>query len=210
MDFDLVPALLGFALVMSISPGPGNFLLLASGANFGFRRSLPLALGISFGFLTLVLAVGLGLGEIMDRLPLLAAAMKFASAAYVLWLAWKICRSRAIGSADGDIARPVSFLEAAALQYLNPKAWAVAAVVTVSYAGPANHLASLLATIALFAIVNLPAISLWAACGTALRRALGTGRRIAVFNGAMAALLVASMLPVLLDIDWRGAAAVLR
>ena len=90
-------------------------------------------------------------------------------------------------------------MQAALFQLVNPKAWAVALIVTVSYTNPADYLLSLGLMIALFALVNIPSISLWAISGAALRRILGQGRRIAVFNIAMAILLVASMLPVLLD-----------
>lgn len=198
MSPDTLIALLGFAFVMSVSPGPSNFLLLASGANFGLLRSLPLVLGISGGFLTMVLLVGLGLGEVLQSAPALDLALRIACAAYVLWLAWKIARTRTLGAADRSLARPVSFVQAALLQLVNPKAWAVALIVTVSYTSPDAYLASLLTMIAVFAAVNLPSIGVWAVCGAALRRVLGEGRRIAVFNVAMALLLVASMVPVLL------------
>lgn len=200
MTLDMALAILGFAFVMSISPGPSNFLLLASGLNFGFLRSLPLVLGISFGFLSMVLLVGLGFGQLMDRVPFLQAVLRAICGAYVLWLAWKIARSRSFGPAEGArVAEPISFAQAALFQLVNPKAWAVALIVTVSYTDPANYTASLVLMVALFALVNIPAISTWAASGAALRRLLGEGRRIAIFNAAMAALLVASMVPVLVS-----------
>lgn len=192
-------ALIGFAFVMSISPGPGNFLLLASGANFGFRRTVPTVLGISLGFLTMVFLVGIGLGEVLDRFPVVTIILKLACAAYVLWLAIRIGRSRALGPADPDrIEKPVSFVQAALFQLVNPKAWAVALILTVTYTSPTDYLASLAAMIAVFAVVNIPAISVWAISGTALRGVLAKGNRIARFNIAMAVLLVASMVPVLL------------
>lgn len=198
MTAETALALIGFAFVMSVSPGPGNFLLLASGATFGFVRSLPLVLGISAGFLSMVLAVGLGLGALLARLPELDLALRIACGLYVLWLALRIARSRALGS-GGDVAsRPIGFVQAALFQLVNPKAWAVALVVTVSYTDPARFTASLLATIALFALVNIPSISLWALSGASLRRVLAQGRRIAAFNTVMAVLLVASMAPALL------------
>lgn len=192
-------ALMGFAFVMSISPGPANFLLLASGANFGMARSLPLVLGISLGFLTMVLCVGLGLGGLLRTWPVVYTILKLACAAYVLWLALKIARSRSLGAADaGAVGSPVSFIQAALFQLLNPKAWTVALIVTVSYTDPDDYLRSLLAMIVLFALVNLPSISIWAICGNLLRSTLEKGRRLVVFNLLMAVLLVGSMIPVLL------------
>lgn len=192
-------ALMGFAFVMSASPGPANFLLLASGANFGFVRTLPLILGVSSGFMTMVFCVGIGLGHILTATPQIYTVLKFACAAYVVWLAWKIARSRGIGSDQGDaVEHPITFLQAALFQLVNPKAWAVALIVTVTYTDPENYLPSLGAMIAVFALVNLPSISIWALSGVALRRFLAQGRRIVVFNAAMAMLLVASMVWILL------------
>lgn len=201
MTVDMAIGLIGFAFVMSISPGPGNFLLLASGANFGFARSVPLICGISAGFLSMVLAVGLGLGAVLERYLALTLALRLVCGAYVLWLAFKIARSRSLGSGDPErIAAPIGFFQAAAFQLVNPKAWAVALIVTVSYTLPERFLTSLVTMIALFAVVNLPAISVWALFGSGLRQALSKGRRIIVFNIAMALLLVGSMLPVLLSV----------
>ncbi|MEP3245275.1 MAG: LysE family translocator [Sneathiella sp.] len=200
MSVETILALIGFAFVMSISPGPGNFLLLTSGVNFGYRRSLPLVLGINIGFLSMVFFVGLGLGKILQEVPLLYTILKFASAAYILWLAWKISTSRSLSQTDNEqMGKPLSFLQAAFLQLLNPKAWAVALILSVSYTNPEQYLFSLLLMIGIFALINLPTISVWALSGVALRHLLGNGKRIAVFNIAMALLLVASMLPVLLQ-----------
>lgn len=199
MTWDMALALMGFAFVMSISPGPGNFLLLASGANFGFARSLPLMLGISGGFLAMVFAIGIGLGEIFERYPQIYDVMRIVGAVYVAWMAWSLMRARGLGADGGrEIAKPIGFIQAALLQLVNPKAWAVALIVTVTYTVPQDFLTSLLLLIALFAVVNLPALSVWVLSGAALRDVLAKGNRIAVFNIAMAVLLVASMVPVLL------------
>lgn len=191
-------ALAGFAFVMSISPGPANFLLLTSGVNFGFWRTLRLILGISTGFLSMVLAIGLGLGQILHDHPTIYLGLRFVCMAYVIWLAIKIARVRSLGNAGRvDMVAPVGFFQAAALQLVNPKAWSVALIVTVSYTTPANYLHSLIVMIAVFALVNVPSISSWALFGTVLRRFLDNDRKVHLFNIAMAVLLVGSMLPVL-------------
>lgn len=198
MTFDSLLALIGFAFVMSISPGPSNFLLLASGANFGFLRSLPLVLGISLGFLSMVLVVGLGVGQILQRHAALHTGLKVVCAVYVLWLAWKIARSGAVAEdAGGAAAKPISFPQAALFQVVNPKAWAVALIVTVSYTQPDRYLTSLLLMIPVFAAVNLPSISVWAISGVALRRLLNDRRKVSIFNTVMALLLAGSMVSVL-------------
>lgn len=199
MSFESVLALIGFAFVMSISPGPGNFLLLASGANFGFTRSLPLVFGISAGFLFMVLGVGLGLGQVLAAFPMIYLGLRVLCTAYVLWLALKIARSRSLGSGEAQqMAAPISFVQASLFQLLNPKAWAVALIVIVTYTSPEEYITSLIVLIVLFAVVNIPSISVWALSGSALRTMLGQGNRIAIFNIAMALLLIASMVPVLL------------
>lgn len=198
MTLSTMAALAGFAFVMSISPGPGNFLLLASGVNFGFRRSVPLILGISLGFLTMVFFVGLGVGQVLQNNPALSTGLKFVCAAYILWLASKIARAGNMTVADETAAKPISFPQAAVLQLVNPKAWAVALVVTVSYTEPANYFASLILLIAIFAVVNLPALSVWAVCGVMLSRLIRDDRKVRAFNIAMAVLLAGSIVVVLL------------
>jgi threonine/homoserine/homoserine lactone efflux protein len=199
LPIDTALALMGFAFVMSVSPGPGNFLLLTSGVNFGFGRSLPLILGISLGFLSMVVMVGLGLGQVLKAHPVFGHAIRLACGLYVLWLASKIARSRSLGSGgEQQMGQPFSFVQAAMLQLVNPKAWTVAIIVTASYVDPARPATSLAALVVVFALVNIPSISLWAISGKALRIFLGQGNRIAVFNIAMAVLLVGSMAPVIL------------
>lgn len=200
MTLDSSLALIGFAFVMSLSPGPGNFLLLASGVNFGFVRSLPLVCGISFGFLSMVFCIGIGFGEILQRAPVVMAVLRLICAAYVFYLAWNIAHIRSLATSDDkDMAKPIGFVQAALFQLVNPKAWAVAIVLTVSYTDQQDYLVSLLGLIALFAIVNLPTISVWAGSGVALRRFLSTEGRLRLFNVVMALLLVATMIPVLAD-----------
>ncbi len=199
MTYDNLTALIGFAFVMSVSPGPSNFLLLTSGANFGIRRTVPLILGISSGFLSMVFVVGLGFGQILQAHEFIYLGLKIVCVAYVLWLAWKIANITSMASGNGDTgSTPIGFAQAAAFQLVNPKAWAVALIVTVSYTSREEYFTSLVTMIGVFAMVNLPSISTWAVFGTALRRLLATDRRVRTFNIAMAMVLVASMVPVIL------------
>lgn len=194
-------ALMGFAFVTSVTPGPSNLILLAAGANFGFWRCLPLVLGLSFSFLTMLLLVGFGLGQVLRAQETLYTILKALSLLYILWLAWNIARS-APGEAEGGDApsRPLSFLQMALLQWINPKAWAVALTVTAAYTNQASYVASLLFMVLLFALVNLPSVSVWALFGSYLRRILRDPPKVRVFNLVMAILLVASMSPVALDL----------
>ena len=198
---DVMLALIGFSFVTSITPGPSNLILLSSGVTFGFRRSLPLAFGVSFGFLSMLLLVGLGVGQLLQANPTVYGLLRLACLGYVLWLAWKIATSRPPSGESGQASgSPVSFLQAALLQWVNPKAWAVALIATVTYTATRDYALSLLLMILLFALVNLPSISTWALFGVALRRILRDPARVRAFNLAMALLLVASMAPLFIEL----------
>ncbi len=197
MDHDLFLALLVFAFVTSVTPGPNNMMLLASGANFGFARTVPHILGISIGHMVMTLIVGLGLAGAFLAVPALQIGLKIVSVIYMLWLAWKLAHAAAPAEAGGS-ARPMTFLQAAAFQWVNPKAWAMSVGAVAAYA-PDQRLATVAVVAAVFAAVNLPSVSIWTLAGRALRRWLTSPARLRVFNWTMAALLVASLIPVLIE-----------
>ncbi len=195
MTHDALLSLIAFAFVTSVTPGPNNLMLMASGANFGFRLTVPHMLGISLGHALMVFLVGVGVAGIFLTIPPLGLALKVASAAYMLWLAWKIAHASAPkeGAAKGQ---PMTFLQAAAFQWVNPKAWAMALTATSVYL-PDRSLTALALVAVVFASVNLPSVSVWTAIGQELRRILTNPTRLTVFNWTMAVLLVASLWPVL-------------
>ena len=195
MDMTLFFALLGFAFVASGTPGPNNLMLLASGANFGFKRTLPHMLGISLGHSFMVFIIGLGLAQAFHQFPMLQTILTFVSIAYMLWLAWKIAHSAPPkhGKAAGQ---PFTFLQAAAFQWVNPKAVIMAISAQTNYAQSDTWLAALMVGLG-FLMVNFPAITIWAWMGTEVRRLLTNPRRLTIFNWSMATLLVASMVPIL-------------
>ncbi len=192
-------AMLGFAFVTAFTPGPNNTMLMISGANFGFARSLPHMLGISLGFPVMVLAVGLGLGGFFDAYPMAHRIMTYVAFAYLLWMAWKLAFA---GRVDGEgvrVGRPMGFLAAALFQWVNPKAWIMAVSALALYVAPAEPpLAGVSRVAAAFALTAFPSTVVWCLFGTAISRYLGSKRRVAIFNGVMAVLLVASMVPTLL------------
>lgn len=194
MNIDLLLALTGFAFVTSVTPGPNNMMLMASGANFGLRRTVPHMLGVSLGFGGMVAILGLGIDRLIVETPGLAEALKWISLAYMLWLAWKIANATAPEDDEDAPSRPLTFMQAAVFQWVNPKAWAMALGALSAYAAGVG---GALVVAIVFALVNLPSVSLWAALGQGVRRLVATPRRLRVFNMAMAALLIFSMLPVL-------------
>lgn len=195
MTYQIFSALVVFAFVTSVTPGPNNLMLMASGANFGFARTMPHMLGVALGFVAMAALVGLGLAGLFQTWPPAVLGLKIVSVIYMLWLAWKIAHSAAPKPGDAQ-GRPMTFLQAAAFQWVNPKAWAMALTATSVYA-PGQTVAAILVVAAVFGAVNLPSVSLWVLLGQEMRRILTNPARLRAFNLTMAVLLVASLWPVL-------------
>ncbi|MCQ1572054.1 LysE family translocator [Neorhizobium galegae] len=196
MSLETFLALVLFAFTTSITPGPNNMMLFASGVNFGFTRTIPHMLGIGAGFLSLLIAVGLGLGALLHSVPIVYTGLKFAGGAYLLWVAWKIGTSRSLS--DGKTgAQPMTFIGAAAFQWVNPKAWVMAVTAMATYTNPEYYLPTVMLVGLAFAAVNVPSVSTWAGFGSALREWLSVPARLKWFNITMALLLVASLWPML-------------
>ncbi|MCT4373004.1 LysE family translocator [Yangia mangrovi] len=196
MTQDLLIALAGFAFVTVISPGPNNLMLLASGANFGLARTVPHMLGVALGFPAMVLLVGLGAMRVFEAFPMVRGALTVLSVLYMLWLAWKIAHAAAPGEARAG-ARPMGFLQAAAFQWVNPKAWSMALGAITLYA-VSRDLPAVLLVAGTYVAMGAISTTTWAVLGGSLRRVLTNPARLRLFNWSMAALLIASMLPVLL------------
>lgn len=194
---------LAFAVSMSATPGPNNAMVTASGATWGFRRTVPHMLGIAIGFPAMLVAVALGAGEILRAHPWAHETLRWVGAAYLLWLAWKIGTARVVdgaASAGKGGARPFGFVQAALFQWVNPKAWVIAlgAVVTYTTAGGAALVGQAALLAAIFVLVTLPVLALWTLVGVGAARLLRTPASLRRFNVAMAALLVASLVPMVL------------
>jgi threonine/homoserine/homoserine lactone efflux protein len=201
MSFETFTAALIFATVMGFTPGPNNVMLASSGARFGVGRSLPHLFGVTVGFPVMLLLVGLGLASILLASPLLQLVMKIVSCAYLLWLAFQIGRS---SSAMGDTGgtRPLTFLQAALFQWINPKAWMMAVGAISAYtAGTGSRLYGQVTIIALITLgVTLASTWTWTAFGAGIRRWLRSPKSLRHFNLAMALLLAASTVPILIEI----------
>ena len=198
MSPQLLGALAAFCFVSSITPGPNNTMLMASGANFGFRPTLPHMLGVSLGFGFMVLAVGLGLGQVFARFPILHPVMAIAGAIYMIWLAWKIANASGLGEV-GSTGKPMTFLQAAAFQWINPKAWIMGVTAVTTYAPQSNYGLNVLIVSVIFVIVNAPCIAAWAGFGVSLRGFLDRPERLRQFNISMAVLLVLSLAPLIFE-----------
>lgn len=200
MTLELLTGLALFSFVSSITPGPNNLMLMASGANFGFRRTLPHMLGVGLGFTGMVTLVGLGLVGLFEAYPLSYDVLKVVSVIYLMYLAWKIATSAAPAGTEASIetqGKPITFIQAVLFQWVNPKAWTMALTALTVYA-PSQNLLAVLIVAAVFGAINLPCVSSWTLLGQQLQRLLTSRRRLVVFNVSMAVLLVASLYPVLL------------
>ena len=196
-----------FMLVSSVTPGPNNTMLMASGVHFGFRRTLAHLMGVQLGFGFMVVAVGLGLHTVLAQFPAFYDLVRFAGAAYMVWMAWSLASARphvAAPSAldDGlysaqDEAKPLGFWGAVLFQWVNPKAWVMAVTIMSAYVPPGAGLLQIAPLGMLYVALGFPCSSVWVGFGSALRSYLQDPFRMRVFNCSMAAALLLSLYPML-------------
>ena len=199
MTYETFFPLMLYAFSTSITPGPNNLMLMSSGANFGLVRTLPHLAGVSLGFVFLTVMIGVGLIGLLDAYPVILDWLKGICFAFVLYLAWRILTSAAPNTKNKVSAKPLGFLEAAAFQWLNPKAIAMALTTITAYTQQ-QSLSSILLAASLFGVINFPSCGTWILLGQTLRRLLQHPLALRLFNATMAGFLVLSMLPMLLDL----------
>ena len=193
-------ALVSFAFVSSITPGPNNLMLMASGTNFGFVRTVPHLLGVALGFVLMVLLVGAGISWIFEAVPTAYTVLKVASVGYLIYLAYRIATAAPPPERPDTLgARPLTFTQAAAFQWVNPKAWAMALTAISAYVPAAQPWLGLITVAAVFGAVNLPSVGVWALMGVQLRRWLRDPRALRAFNFVAALLLLASLYPQVVE-----------
>lgn len=196
--FERIVAITSFAFAGTWTPGPNNMMLANSGASFGFRRSIPHALGVALGFPTMAFAVSLGLGEAFQQSALLRETLRWAGAAMLLYLAWRVATASAAPGDGAATGRPFTFVEAAAFQWINPKAWMMAIGVASTYLVGAAPLSEAAVIAAAFIAAGVTSAHAWAAFGAGMRGWLSKGRRLRYFNMAMGAALALFVLPIAL------------
>lgn len=198
MTPEILLALATFAAVSSITPGPNNLMLMASGINFGFARTVPHMLGVALGFTIMIVLVGLGVIQIFDAIPGAYAAIRWASVAYLLYMAWGIATTRPKVPSDPDSggSKPFTFMQAALFQWVNPKAWTMALTAVSAYTPRAEPTLGLAIVALVFGAINLPSVGSWALLGAKMRRFLADPAKMRAFNIVAALLLVATLYPV--------------
>lgn len=204
MDNGWFAGLIGFAFAMAATPGPNNTLATASGATYGMARTLPLMSGIAIGVAAIMLVVA-AFGASMIADPRVAAALKWIGIGYLLWLAWKIASAEPeptpAGRSKPGGAAPLSFTQGALLQFVNPKLWAMVSGAVVTYGqagGPTGYLSLAILFAFIFGTMTFVSTIAWAALGASIGRLLASPRSTRAFNVAMAALLIASLIPIII------------
>ncbi len=194
---ELILAIALFAFSSGITPGPNNIMLMTSGVNFGVKRSIPHLMGISLGFPTMILAIGLGLSALFQAYPIIQQIIKVVGIGYLLYLSWLIANSSS--KMEGKtVAKPFSFMQAAAFQWVNPKGWIMAVGAIATFTSVQQDLTPQIITIAMvFLCVAFPCAVVWLGFGVALKRILKNERQQKIFNITMAVLLVASIIPMI-------------
>ncbi len=197
MTFDIFLSLAIFSFVTSITPGPNNIMLLASGINFGLKRTMPHAIGVSLGFFVMLLAVGIGIGALIKSSPIIYNILKYLGALYLLWLAWKTAISHSVEQNSNKQASPLTLLEAALFQWINPKSWMMAISGITLYTSPQYPYISMLLVAIIFTLINFPCVAIWATFGHSLRERLKNPKILKLFNFIMGGLLALSAISVL-------------
>lgn len=194
----LLLSLIGFSVAMYVTPGPNNVMVAASAANHGIRATIPHMMGIVVGFASMLVLVCGGLGSALLGLPWLLPAFRWVGAAWLLLLAWQIGSAPPPG--EGGRGRVLGFFGAMGFQWINPKAWLITMAAAGEYLSLHEPLALQLVRIFIvFLAVGLPCLLVWALLGSGARRFLHSPARVRAFNVAMALLLVASVLPVVIE-----------
>jgi len=202
MSFEIVTALIAFAFVTTITPGPNNLMLMVSGINFGFRRTVPHMLGIAVGMGVMILSIGIGLKEVFDLFPISYTVLKIISMIFLGYLSWKIAMASSMQIGDlNKESKPLNFIQAALFQWVNPKAW-IMSVTAVSAYAPDKTVIGMIVVALVFVLISLPSISVWAYLGTQLQKILTNNVKLKIFNISAAILLILSLYPVLTNFDY--------
>ena len=202
MTIELFFALVGFTFVASMTPGPNNLMLMASGINFGLMRTIPHMMGVALGFALMIFLVGVGLMQVFEAFPVTYTILKIASVGYLSYLAWKIATAVPLkedDDANTDVTvtgKPMTFFEAALFQWVNPKAWVMGVTAISTYTTTNDSILSVLLVVGVILVVSLPSIGTWTYLGTQIKALLNNPIKRRIFNISAAALLIASLYPI--------------
>ena len=192
MSVDSLLALLGIVMASAWTPGPNNMMLAASGVNYGLRATTPHIFGVALGFGFMIFTIALGLGGVFIRFPVLHEVLRWGGAAMLVWVAWKIAIAKRPGEA-GAPTQPFTFLQAAAFQWINPKAWIMCISISAQFMDPETPLLSAAIMAGVSTLGGITSASGWAWFGMLLARWLHTSTRLRAFNWSMSAIILAGV-----------------
>ena len=200
IELDIFLSLLVFGFIAAVTPGPNNVMLTTTGVNFGVRRGIPHLMGICVGFPIMLVLIGLGFGGLFDLYPILHDIIKMIGIVYLLYLAWKIGVTRQSDEIE-EQSRPITFVQAAAFQWVNPKAWVMGSSALAAFTSlEANFLLQVLIVAGTFLVITIPSAGIWLIFGAGLQHVLKDPDHLRIFNVSMAVLLVASIVPVIWEV----------
>lgn len=189
-----------FVLAGAGTPGPNNTIAMASGANYGFRRTVPCIAGVNVGFPVMLILVGLGLGGVLTQWPWLLDVLRPIGVIYLLWLAWRIAAAPTDVQAQGQ-GKPPGFMQMALFQFVNPKAWTLVVAAVSTYTGFWGNFFAEVLMIALIALIfSTPCTAVWTLLGVGAGKVISKPAHMRAFNVIMAGLLVVSLIPALIEI----------
>jgi len=197
IPFEILIAIIIFAFVSSITPGPNNIMLLASGTNYGFKRTIPHLFGIFIGFSFLLLSIGFGLSQIFDYFPISKLILKISCGIYLTYLSYKIATASSFKNDTETKSKPFTIRQAALFQWVNPKAW-IMAMSAISVYAPNHEFSTILVITAAFVLINIPCQCLWTYAGEQLSHLLNNSVRLRIFNYIMALLLMFTLIEILI------------
>jgi len=196
MSLSLYLAFCVYAVVTSVTPGPNNFMALASGVNFGVLKTIPLVLGICFGFTFMFLLIALGINAIFVQFPIIIPVLKVIGSAYILYLAYLIACSGQFNAKQGQSEKVLGFWKGAIFQWINPKSWIVLLGAVTAYTSAQTSTAEIMIIGLSYGGIGIPCVLVWAVIGHQLANYLNQGNRIIIFNRVMGLLLAVSLIPI--------------
>lgn len=182
------------------TPGPNNTIAMASGANYGLKRTMPCVAGVNTGFPVMIILVGLGLGGVLNQWPWILDILQPIGVVYLLWLAWRIATAPT-DLENGQQGKPPGYIQMALFQFVNPKAWTLVVAAISTYTGFWGNFFAEILILALFALIfSTPCTVVWALLGVAAGKVISTPQHLRAFNITMAVLLVLSLIPAAIEI----------
>ncbi len=197
MSFDTFLAFIAFTLTAGLTPGPNNMMLMASGVNYGFRRTLPHMAGVIGGFTLMTLLLGLGLGQLFTAYPAAHTVLKVAGGTYLLFLAWKVATAARVEEGEIAAGAPMTFVQAVLFQWVNIKAWFMGITALATYTVATRYAAGVAIIVAVFFLNSIFTSILWTLFGTGLRHILADPRYYRWINRGLGLALVLSLWPML-------------